>query len=330
MQGADLEGLRLQGADLTDARLEGADLSAAELQNAALFDAKLQGALLGHAQLQGAVLVLAQLQGAFLDNAQLQGAYLDSANLKGASLKGTHLQGASLKGAGLQGADLSSAELQGSSLAGSKLADSYFNGSLVFRTDVSNADLLTSVVRSVQADQVKLRINVGKFSWEGATADEPLTQDDVDKWIDAATEFGPEIERAMRTDQFARLKSNFQTPEVDAADSSKWRELEQKSQADDPTGVYHRSRMATILGDLACGADGGPYVARNLVSLPVNGWLARPFSKSDSRLATLGDQLDGVRERMNAARKNPESCPGVVGFTKDDWRGLEAIEPVRD
>jgi hypothetical protein len=37
--------------------------------------------------------------------------------------------------------------------------------------------------------------------------------------------------------------------------------------------------------------------------------------------------LDRVRDRMKAARKNPETCPGVAGFTEDDWRVLEAIRP---
>jgi len=80
----------------------------------------------------------------------------------------------------------------------------------------------------------------------------------------------------------------------------------------DPGGEEHRLQLATLLGDLSCNEDGGPYVARAMVRL---------------RLAALGEQLDRVRDRMKAARKNPETCPGVAGFTEDDWRVLEAIRP---
>jgi hypothetical protein len=29
---------------------------------------------------------------------------------------------------------------------------------------------------------------------------------------------------------------------------------------------------------------------------------------------------------MAEGRKNPEKCPGVVGFTEDDWRALDEIK----
>jgi hypothetical protein len=45
------------------------------------------------------------------------------------------------------------------------------------------------------------------------------------------------------------------------------------------------------------------------------------------RLAELGDQLKGLRDRLTTARKNPETCPSVAGMFEDDWRWLDAIEP---
>jgi hypothetical protein len=45
-------------------------------------------------------------------------------------------------------------------------------------------------------------------------------------------------------------------------------------------------------------------------------------------LAFLGDQLEGIRERLKAGRERPDTCKGVVGFTEEDWRALDAIEPV--
>jgi hypothetical protein len=42
-------------------------------------------------------------------------------------------------------------------------------------------------------------------------------------------------------------------------------------------------------------------------------------------LSTLGEQLNVVRDRMKEGRKNREACPGVAGFTEDDWRALDAL-----
>ncbi len=86
----------------------------------------------------------------------------------------------------------------------------------------------------------------------------------------------------------------------------------------DPDGARHRRRLATILGDLACAPHGAPYVARGLVET----------SDSDfpRGLARLGEQFDAVRERLKAGREKPETCKGVVGFTEEDWRKLDAIK----
>ena len=81
----------------------------------------------------------------------------------------------------------------------------------------------------------------------------------------------------------------------------------------DPVGANHRQRLAGLLGPLACAPEGAPYVARNLVGNPA-------VYDLSGRLASLGDQLDGVRARMKEGREKPEKCPGVAGFTEDDWR----------
>lgn len=71
--------------------------------------------------------------------------------------------------------------------------------------------------------------------------------------------------------------------------------------------------------NLVCGSDGAPYIARALVG--------RPDSGDPGCLAALGDQLEGVRKRMKDGRENSETCPGVAGFTEDDWRKLDALKP---
>jgi Pentapeptide repeats (8 copies) len=278
---------------LHSAKLQGAYLAEAQLQGATLTNARLQGANLAQAQLQGANLVFARLQGANLAQAQLQGADLAQAQLQGADLDGTKLQGSSLVGTQLHGADLSSADLEFTEL----------EGTFVFRTDHATADLSTAAIRSVRADQVR----PGTLS----TKVDQLNDADVDDWITSAMQFDKSDKIKKR---FERLKLNpgFQTAAQDAADEAKWAELMKGSVASDPDGAHHRERLAAFLGDLACGSDGAPYVARGLI------W--------NNRLTALRDQLAAVRARMEEGRKNPEKCPGVAGFIDKDWRKLEAIK----
>ena len=82
-----------------------------------------------------------------------------------------------------------------------------------------------------------------------------------------------------------------------------------------------------MLGDLACGSAGAPYVARGLLtSLDLRaGLLSVPVPPP--RLAALGDQLESVRKRMRGGREKSDDCKGVAGFTDDDWRRLEEIKP---
>jgi uncharacterized protein YjbI with pentapeptide repeats len=279
LQGADLTGAQLQGANLQSAQLQCADLGSAQLQGADLLAAQLQGADLG-AQLQGARLSRAQLRGADLRGAELQGADLTYAQLQGATLWSAQLQGADLHGAGLQGADLGRADL----------SDSELDNNFVFRADISDANLATASIRSIEADKVSSH-------YAGDTA--PLTDADINRWIAAATEFAREKERAKITQRFARLKP-VQPTEQDASDQAKWTELVKQSLALDP--AQHRRRLADRLGDLACDPEGAPYVARRLVGMP-------------ERLDTLGDQLARVRKRMKAGREKPDDCKGVAGFT---------------
>ena len=306
---ANLAFANLHGADLLRAQLQGADLGQAQLQGAELREAQLQGANLGYAQLQGADLGGgAQLQGADLGRAQLQGANLGYAQLQGANLGYAQLQGADLSLAQLQGADLSLAQLQGADLSSTDMADATIDGTFVFWTNVADADLSTTAVRSVRADPVKA---------SEITEVTPLTAPDVDGWIAAATQFAPESDNAKIAARFARLKPDFH----DDLRQPSWSGIEEASRALDPNRARHRQRLAKILGDLACDPSHAPDVAQELTT-----WNGYPDS---SRLADLGDQLDMVRARMEEGRKNSEKCRGVVGFDEEDWRLLEAIEPAQ-
>jgi uncharacterized protein YjbI with pentapeptide repeats/class 3 adenylate cyclase len=316
LDGASLSNAQLQGANLAYAGLEGANLSDAKMQGAVLTGTHLLGASLRHTKMQGVYLEEAQLQGAGAESAQLQGADLRNAQLQGAYLPGAQLQGAYLSSAQLQGADLRNAQLQGADLriaqfadfSPADLTDADLSGAFVFRVNIANANLTTSLIRSVRADQVKL--DKDKVV--------SLNDADVDPWVVAATEFQKVEENKNIVRSFfkrLKVKPGFQT----AADEVKWSELAKQSLTLDPDGAQYRKRLADRLGALACDPDGAPFVARRLVG----GW---PNNDHPGRLAALGDQLEGLRKRMKEGREKPDTCKGVAGFTEEDWRALDALK----
>jgi len=315
VQRANLSGVRLQGADLGEQDLEGTNLEDAQLQGADLHKALLTATDLRRAQLQGADLHEALLQGTDLRRAQLQGANLSNAYLRGADLREAQLQGADLSKAQFLGTDLSNAQWQGADLSDADLGDSTFDGTFVFRTNIAGANLSTSSIRPVRADQAKVgdKRNV-----------ESLNPTDVDAWIAAATQFASASAKVRIAARFARLGPDFRETDQEAT----WQGMQEASIGLDPDGAQHRRRLATTLGDLACGYNGAPPdVAQQLI------WWGYPSlgmgDPKAARLAQLGDQLDVVRTRMKEGRKNPEKCPGVAGFDGNDWRMLEAIKPAQ-
>jgi uncharacterized protein YjbI with pentapeptide repeats len=305
LDGVFLAGARLQGSVLKGAQLAGARLRGAQLQGADLEGVGLQGAGFLRARLQGASLREAQLQGAFLRAAQFQGADLEGAQLPGAYLNDAEFQGAVLKGALLRGAHLGNAQMQGADLSGTDLAESEFDYTNIFRTNVVGANLSTVAIHSVLAD--------------------PVDPAEVDEWISAATQFASEENRVPIAERFARLKPEFR----ETGQEPTWPGMEEASRALDPDGANHRQHLAKLLGDLACGAEGAPYVARRLVRPGI--YTKEPgvytLRSEGYRLASLGDQFGSVRARMEEGRKTPEICPGVAGFIDNDWRALDAIKP---
>jgi uncharacterized protein YjbI with pentapeptide repeats len=315
LQGADLSEAQMQGADLSEAQMQGAHLGSAQLQGADIYRARLQGADLGsarlqgtdlrNARLQGAVLFGAELQGADLSGAELLGANLGHAQLQGANLSGAQLQGTVLFKAQLQGADLSGAELLGADLGGADMSESEIDETFVFGADMDDAHLATAAIRSARSDDVYR---------DDEKEIRTLSPYDVKYWIADATDFVREKDKENIAARFARLEPKPDHQEV--ADQPKWGGLAEISRALDPDGAQYRRRLADRLSDLACDAEGAPYVARGLVRNDL-------FSR-------LGDHFDGVRNRLKNGRNKPETCPGVAGFTEGDWRALEAIKPAHD
>ena len=291
LDGRDLQSVVLSGADL-----RGVSLNDALMQGADLSRARLDGARLVMARLQGADLNSAQLQGDHLFGARLQGASLGAANLQGANLRDAHLQGAALRDTQLEGVDLRDAQLQGADLKGAHMLEAEFDETFVFGADVTDADLATAAIRSARAD------NVFRDDEEKITT---LTPPVLQKWIAAATEFASDERKPLITRRLAWLKPDSQ----EAADQPKWGGLTEASSALDPDGAQYRRRLADRLGDLACDADGAPYVARRTRSRSTNRPRRpiEPCARSHESRAGEAGLLQG-RRRLHRGRLAPARC----------------------
>ena len=275
MQGASLWGAQLQGASLGDAQLQGASLSGAQLQGASLGLAQLQGALLWGAQLRGAWFFEAQMQGASLDGAQLQGASLEGARLQGASLFGAQLQGASFRGAQLQGARFHEAQLQGALIAGAPIWRARAPGARL--DDAQLRDLDFSDARPCP-DEVQA----------GEACPNPRS------WAAWTEEWTKSIPAGQRRD--AALQS-LAVLTADKAPAGA--ETEEGAWNTHPTPLPEA--VAKGLGDLACGPDHAPHIARGIL------W---QISFEEAR--NLGTQRQTLAARMLSA-----DCPGAKDLAED-------------
>jgi hypothetical protein len=125
-------------------------------------------------------------------------------------------------------------------------------------------------------------------------------------FVRGSTAAARETTRAETAGRFNRLRRDL----LDPSEKPNWLGWTEASLALDPDGGSHRHRLAKILSELACDADGAPYVARGLIG--------RPNFNHPGRLTALGDQLGSVREHLRVGREKPDSCKGVVGFTEED------------
>lgn len=285
----DLFGADLQGALLAWAELQGASLAGAQLQRAWLVEAKLQGALLVEAQLQGASLEGAKLQGALLIGAKLQGASLAEAQMQGASLDGAQLQGASLHGAQLQGAMLEGAQMQGASLGRAQLQGALIAGARIWRARAPDARLNDAQLRGLDFNDARPcpdevppgRACPNPRSWAG--------------WIEEWTKSIPEGDRRdAARERLAVLTANNQPAGAETAQ-----------------GIWHNhpppqpEAVAKRLGDLACGPDHAPHIARGIL-----------FQIGNVDPRNLGTQRQTLATRMLG-----NDCPGARGLTEYE-RGL--------
>jgi uncharacterized protein YjbI with pentapeptide repeats len=294
LQGALLGYVQAQSALLYKAQLQGAWLEGAKLQGATLREAQLQGASLDEAQLQGAWLLRAQLQGASLDGAQLQGASLDGAELQGASLERAQLQGASLVQAQLQGAGLDFAQLQGASLDLAQL-----QGALLDRAQLQGALIAGAQIWRLRAPIARLddaQLRDLEFSDARPCPDEVRPGEACRNprswagWIEEWTKSIPDERRRDAAQQRLAVLTANNPPEGAETARDNW----DRHPAPQPEAVAQR------LGDLACGTDHAPLIARGI-------W--RQIWNEEPR--NLGTQ-----RQILAARMLNADCPGAKDLTE--------------
>ena len=218
---------------------------------------------LAWASLQGANLRVASLQGAEIKNASLQGADLTGASLLGVDLTHTSLQGAdftlaSLQGAALpmslQGANFTLASLHGAFFSTANLEGAIFDRTFTFRVYIEKSMQNTAYIRNVRTGAVK------RNEYRQPTL---LTATDIEVWTQSATQFvrNQKHKNAIIV-RLGQLERGAVSAEIDQAAEATWKGWEEASRRLDSDGALHRKRLAGILGDLTCDANGAPYVAR--------------------------------------------------------------------
>jgi uncharacterized protein YjbI with pentapeptide repeats len=319
LRGRDLREIVLNGADIRKADFTGAIMNDAQLNHAKLQSARfgcaltgrnkaagrneagrnkaggaskelgctmLQGALIARAQLQGASLDGAKLQGAEFYGAQLQGASLNDVELQGAVLFDTHLEGAELAGANLQGAVITGVKLQGAWLYNAKLQGAAIAHVQVWRArGTPNMDFTEPEVLDPQTPP-----------WTPSLASEFIG------WRDGILE---NIPAAGRAKLMARLSVLDPAPEKipkDIITGKFWNEV--------LSAAPQREKRAAFLGNLGCLNNSAPYIARGLI---------RMFRLD------LGSPAAEFAEQLRKGKSDQSACPGVNGFTDQDWAELDEL-----
>jgi uncharacterized protein YjbI with pentapeptide repeats len=330
LQGADLGFARLQGADLSDAQLQGGDLAASDLRGAHLARAQLQGAHLADAQLRGADLTRAALQGADLASAQLQGAYLLNAQLQGADLADAQLQGADLASAQLQLADLADAELQGADLATAAL-----QGADLASAQLQGADLSDAELQGTGFGKARVwRVNGGERTSHSVIASLPHLGLTDFQGCDPDTK--PWSDRGEGPRSFAEWRDLIlkEIPIGDVRDAAKKRlsvlDPMQKTtrtvvsrgfwlwKAEPSKDEKAGEKLTTVLGDLACS---GPDIALGLLAKIMSSQIVF----RNGRTSFTASEVTTIAERLRKGKSDPTACPGVNGFTNQDWSRLDEL-----
>jgi uncharacterized protein YjbI with pentapeptide repeats len=288
LENAEFIGARMQGASAYFANFRGADLANARLQNADLAYANLEGLDLGFDELEGANLKRAVLQGARLVGAQLQGADLSEAKLHGVDLSKANLRGANLSEAELQGANLSEADLEGASLSRAR----------IWRVRAGRArhTIISSVPNTNLTDLDKVDTNEKPWLDVGKRTQSFM------EWRSNIINTAPERQRDEVETRLAALDPEKEPR--DAIAKNFWTRST-------PISEEENKKLATFLADLACSSSGAPFVARGLLQ--------------NRRVSAAEPQIASVADRLLKGKSDLTACPGIRGFTREDWTKLDEL-----
>jgi hypothetical protein len=101
-------------------------------------------------------------------------------------------------------------------------------------------------------------------------------------------------------------------PAQNAPDGPTNRELWNKASWTPSSQDEREPRLAALFADLACAKDSGSYVARALIG--------------SRRIASTGAMIIAtVTDRLRKGKSDPSACPGVAGFTVEDWIDLAEL-----
>jgi len=303
----------LRKADFTGAMLNGASLDYAKLQEAKLGCGKpsiiyptpkdctwLQGASLIGTQMQGAELDGARLEAANLSSAKLQGAWLAHAQMQTATLQHTQLQGAVLANARLQAANLFGTQLQGA-----WLLDAQLQGASLY-ADFHGAALQNAYVWFVRSRPglhlTDIIVNPDRKPWE-PFGESPST---FSVWRDGILN---ELPAHLREE--ARTTLSYLDPDERPVDLLRPPSFWEDARSSEAKIQGRQQQLALFLADLACSRNSPPYIARSLIRS------GRAYATEAHIIAFAG--------RLRKGNLVPAECPGVSGFTQDDWAQLDQL-----
>ena len=298
----------LRGSSMISAQMQGAKLQSATLWCANLKYARLQDANLSSAQLQLVNLPYASLEGADLIRADMKGAVLDNANLQIANLTEAQMQGSSLEEADLSGSKLDRASMHGANIEGVILSRSSLNRTYLLRNPTPSPITSGAFVQGIRYGMI-----------EHVVVDDeelPLSPQTIDTWVKSTLKLCTDREAGdMPGDRFDLLLSDDR--ELDLKSSMYWSEAQSQTKRLYENETSYKTALAEEFIRIACDMDvrsrnGRPYVARSVL---------RRFGDLDN----VG--MNTVRDRMLSAKKDYSSCPGVEGFTEEDWKKLEIVRP---
>ena len=136
-----------------------------------------------------------------------------------------------------------------------------------------------------------------------------LTDEVVDRWrrelLEAVGDRRDEDWRKEVTLRFEQLKQSAMSPAQEMEISRAWAAL--------VTTPFDAKAYAEGLKTIVCAKEEAPFVARGVLRNNV--------------LALAEQHIVLIADAMRAGRAEPDKCPGVAGFTEEDWKELDSRSP---